>query len=154
MEQDNLGKFSRLRRNSLHTRRLFMNMRAGIEGGSRWWDDHKEEWGGWGNYLKSWFWSWLFNFDGSNSKEHACNAGDPGSIFGVGRSPGEGSSNPQPEFLSGEFHGQRSLMGYSPWGCKESDMLEWLTHTYATLCICQISQNCTIKSVKYHRTLQ
>ena len=24
-------------------------------------------------------------------------------------------------FLPGEFHGQRSLAGYSPWGCKESD---------------------------------
>ena len=30
-------------------------------------------------------------------------------------------------FLSGEFHGQRSLAGYSPWGCKESDMTEQLT---------------------------
>ena len=27
-------------------------------------------------------------------------------------------------FLPGESHGQRSLMGYSPWGCKESDMTE------------------------------
>ena len=26
--------------------------------------------------------------------------------------------------LPGEFHGQRSLVGYSPWGCKESDMTE------------------------------
>ena len=26
--------------------------------------------------------------------------------------------------LSGEFHIQKSLMGYSPWGCKESDMTE------------------------------
>ena len=25
---------------------------------------------------------------------------------------------------------QRSLVGYSPWGCKESDMTEWLTHTH------------------------
>ena len=33
------------------------------------------------------------------------------SIFGVG--------NPTPVFLPGEFHGQRSLMGYSPWSCKE-----------------------------------
>ena len=30
-------------------------------------------------------------------------------------------------FLAGEFHGQRSLMGYSPWGHKESDTTEWLT---------------------------
>ena len=153
MEQDNLGKFSRLRRilyiqeDCLWTWQL--ELRVGVGDGTT----TKKSEGGWGNYLKSWFWSWLFNFDGSNSKEHACNAGDPGSISGVGRSPGEGNSNPQPEFLSGEFHGQRSLMGYSPWGRKESDMLEWLTHTCATLCICQISQNCTIESVKYHRTL-
>ena len=26
--------------------------------------------------------------------------------------------------LDGEFHGQRSLMNYSPWSCKESDMTE------------------------------
>ena len=29
--------------------------------------------------------------------------------------------------LPGEFHGQRSLVGYSPWGCKELDMTERLT---------------------------
>ena len=29
-------------------------------------------------------------------------------------------------FLPGEFHGQRSVAGYSPWGCKESDMTEQL----------------------------
>ena len=27
-------------------------------------------------------------------------------------------------FLDGELHGQRSLVGYSPWGCKESDTAE------------------------------
>ena len=32
-----------------------------------------------------------------------------------------------PVFLSGEFHGQRSLVGYNPWGHKESDTIEWLT---------------------------
>ena len=37
---------------------------------------------------------------------------------------------PTPVPLPGKFHGQRSLLGYSPWGCKESDMTEWLTHTY------------------------
>ena len=31
-------------------------------------------------------------------------------------------------FLLGESHGQRSLVGYSPWRCKESDMTEGLTH--------------------------
>ena len=34
---------------------------------------------------------------------------------------------PTPVFLPGEFHGQRSLVGYSPWGCKESDTAERLT---------------------------
>ena len=34
---------------------------------------------------------------------------------------------PTPVFLPGEFHGQRSLMGYSPWDCKESDTTERLT---------------------------
>ena len=34
---------------------------------------------------------------------------------------------PAPVFLPGEFHGQRSLVGYSPWGCKESDMSEQLS---------------------------
>ena len=29
---------------------------------------------------------------------------------------------PTPVFLPGKFHGQRSLVGYSPWGHKESDM--------------------------------
>ena len=33
-------------------------------------------------------------------------------------------------FLPGRFHGQRSLAGYSPWGCKESDTTELLTHTH------------------------
>ena len=37
---------------------------------------------------------------------------------------------PTPVFLPGEFHGQRSLVGYSPWGCKESDTTEWLTFTF------------------------
>ena len=38
-----------------------------------------------------------------------------------------------PVFLLGEFHGQRSLVGYSPWGCRELDMTEWLTHTLSKL---------------------
>ena len=34
---------------------------------------------------------------------------------------------PTPVFLPGESHGQRSLEGYSPWGCTESDMTELLS---------------------------
>ena len=36
---------------------------------------------------------------------------------------------PTPVFLPGESYGQRSLVGYSPWGCKELDTNERLTHT-------------------------
>ena len=35
---------------------------------------------------------------------------------------------PTPLFLPGESYGQTSLGAYSPWGCKESDMTEWLNH--------------------------
>ena len=36
-----------------------------------------------------------------------------------------------PVLLPGKFHGQRSLAGYSPWGCKQLDMTEWLCkHTH------------------------
>ena len=52
---------------------------------------------------------------GSEGKESACNVGDLGSIPGSGRSSGKGMAT-TPVFLPGEFHGQRSLEGYSPWG--------------------------------------
>ena len=41
--------------------------------------------------------------------------------------PLENGMQPTPVFLPGEFHGQRSLVGYSPWGLKEPDMTEQLT---------------------------
>ena len=34
--------------------------------------------------------------------------------------PLEKEMAPTPVFLAGKSHGQRSLMGYSPWGCKKS----------------------------------
>ena len=40
---------------------------------------------------------------------------------------------PTPYYLPGKFHGQRSLVGYSPWGRKESDKTERL---HFHLCIC------------------
>ena len=65
---------------------------------------------------------------GSEVKASASNAGDPCSIPGLGRSPGEGKWQPTPVLLPEESHGGRSLVGYSPWGCKESDTTEQL-HT-------------------------
>ena len=64
---------------------------------------------------------------GSDGKESACNTGDLGLIPGLGRSPGKGHGNPlQYSFLENP-HGQRSLVGYNPWGCQESDMTERLS---------------------------
>ena len=55
-------------------------------------------------------------------------------IPGSGRSPGEGNDYPVEcllslVFLPGEFHGQRRLVGYSPWGHKELHMTEQLKLT-------------------------
>ena len=44
---------------------------------------------------------------------------DAGSIPGSGRFPWRRAWQPTPVFLPGESHGQRSLVGYSPWRCKE-----------------------------------
>ena len=65
---------------------------------------------------------------GSDSKESACNAGDLSLVPGLGGSLGEGNGWLfTPVFLPGESHGQRSLVGYSPWGYKELDTTEQLT---------------------------
>ena len=51
---------------------------------------------------------------GSVGKESACDMGDPGSIPGLGRSPGEGNGN-HSSIPVGKSYGQRRLEGYSPW---------------------------------------
>ena len=48
-----------------------------------------------------------------------------------GRSPGGGKWIPTPVFWPGEFHGQRSVAGYSSWGIKESDKTEQLSLTHS-----------------------
>ena len=45
----------------------------------------------------------------------------------LGKVPWRREWQPTPVFLPGEFHGQRSQAGYSPWGHKKSDMTEQLT---------------------------
>ena len=49
-----------------------------------------------------------------------------GLIPGSGRSPGEGNGNPLQYSCLEKSHGQRSLVGCSPWGHKESDTTEQL----------------------------
>ena len=59
-----------------------------------------------------------------NLPANAGDARDSGLVSGLERSPGRGNGNLI--FLPGKFHGQRKLIGYSPRGCKESDMTERL----------------------------
>ena len=57
-------------------------------------------------------------------------ARDEGVIPGSGRSPGEGCGNPLQYSCLEKSHGQRSLVGYNPWGPRELDTTEPLsTHT-------------------------
>ena len=59
-------------------------------------------------------------------KNPPASAGDKRDIestSGSGISPGEGNGKPTPVFLPGKFHGQRSLVGYNPWGHQELDLL-------------------------------
>ena len=60
---------------------------------------------------------------GSDGKESACNAGDPGSIPGSGKSPGRGHGNPlQDSCLEYPMDRGAWSEGYSSWGHKESDI--------------------------------
>ena len=63
----------------------------------------------------------ILGFPGSDSEESTYNAGDPGSIPGLGRFPRAGHGNPLQYSCLENLHGQRSLEGSSPWGGKESD---------------------------------
>ena len=58
-----------------------------------------------------------------SSKESACQCRKLGFDPGLGSSPGERNGSPlQYSCLGKRQEAQRSLVGYSPWGCKESDV--------------------------------
>ena len=63
---------------------------------------------------------------GSDSKASVYNVGDPDSIPGLGKSPGEGNGTPLQYYCLEKSHGRRSLVGYNPWSRKELDMTERL----------------------------
>ena len=68
---------------------------------------------------------------GSVGKESACNAGGtdrPDFDPWFRKIPWRRAWQPTPAFLPGEAHGQRSLVGYSPWGHKELDTAEETEH--------------------------
>ena len=62
----------------------------------------------------------------------------------IGKIPWRREGQPIPVFLPWESHGQRSLVGHSPWGRKELDTAEGLTHTHTW--ICSEHREFTIKS--------
>ena len=90
----------------------------GVEVGGMW----KRLWGG--DFSRATAFSrqgkspWRFP-GSSDGKESVYNAGDPGSIPRSERSPWRREWLPTPALLPGEFHGQRSLVDYNPWGRKE-----------------------------------
>ena len=63
---------------------------------------------------------------GSGGKESACNAGRPRFDPWFGKIPWRRKWQPTPVVLPGKSHGRRSLVGYSPWGGKDSDTTEQL----------------------------
>ena len=64
---------------------------------------------------------WYMDFPGGSAgKEFTCNAGDLGSIPGLGRSRGEGNGFPL------QYSGVENSMDHSPWSHKESNMTEIL----------------------------
>ena len=65
----------------------------------------------------------------SDSKEFTCNEGDLGSIPWLGISHGGGYGNPLQYSSLENPHGQKSLVGYSPWGCKELDTTDSAQHS-------------------------
>ena len=75
--------------------------------GSKIWD--------WADYGNKWL----------SGKESACSEGNKGDVDSIprsGRFPWRREWQPTPVFLPREPHGQRSLVGYSPWGCKETQL--------------------------------
>ena len=65
---------------------------------------------------------------GSDGKESVCNAGDPGSITGLGRSPGEGNGYPLQYSCLGNPM-DRGAWGLQSLGSQRVGHIEWLTNT-------------------------
>ena len=75
-------------------------------------------------YVNKYLLSIIWGFPGgSDGKESACNAGDPASIPGLGRSPGEGQDSPLQYSCLEKSLGPRSLAGCSLWVTKSQTWL-------------------------------
>ena len=65
----------------------------------------------------------------------------------ISRSLVKSNGNPLHLFLPGESHGQRSLVGYSPWGHQELYMTKWLTFTFSNQKICRTLERVVLYKV-------
>ena len=74
---------------------------------------------------------------GSGSKESACNAVRPRFDLWFRKISWRREWLPTPVVLPGKSHGQKTLVGYSPWGCKELDMNDH-THTHKLSHTCKL----------------
>ena len=89
---------------------------------------------------------------GWDGKESTCNVGDLGLISGLGRSHERGHRHGHPLQYSclENPHGQRSLVGYSPWGLKESNTTEQLSTALLTCCCFEFSSSSNLpRSASY-----
>ena len=70
----------------------------------------------------------------------------------IGKIPWRRKWQPTPVFLPGTSHGQRSLVGYSPWGHKESDITEvtqnWLWYAILRIFIKIIKKNASLFEIR------
>ena len=79
-----------------------------------------------------WGSGWLGLPRGHSGEEFACGAGDTGDaglIPGL-EDPLEKETATDSSILAWKIHGQRSLVGYSPWGCKELDTADHSTESW------------------------
>ena len=93
-------------------------------------------------YIEIFILTWDFP-SGSVGKESSCPCRRCGLHLWAGKIPWGRRWWPTPVFLLGEFHGQRRLVDYSPWGHKELDMTE---HIYFDL----VYQNGAVSRLLYY----
>ena len=94
---------------------------------------------------------WLFSVRWLHVKESACQCRRCRFDPWVGMIPWRRKWQLTPVFLPGKYHGERSLAGSSPWGCKESDTTEQLNNNNNSAlkqtnkqnsCSCICNMNC------------
>ena len=77
--------------------------------------------------------AWILEKNGEKENEDLSDTYEETWVWALGREDPLEDGMATPVFLAGESHGQRSLVGYSPWGRKEWDLTEGLTLSLFTM---------------------